>query len=192
MSRIGNSPIPVPSNVKIQISGNEISVAGPVGTLKRKFRPEITVKVENNSIILKRNSEDFKAIHGTTRSLINNMVTGVVTPFEKKLEIQGVGYKSQLAGKKLTLQVGYSHPVEVMIPEGVDIVLDPKGLQISLKSADKEKLGMVASQIRHSKDPDSYKGKGVRYSGEYIKKKPGKAAIGVGAPGAAPAGGAKK
>ena len=192
MSRIGNSPIPVPSNVKIQISGNEISVAGPVGTLKRKFRPEITVKVENNSIILKRKSEDFKAIHGTTRSLINNMVTGVVTPFEKKLEIQGVGYKSQLAGKKLTLQVGYSHPVEVMIPEGVDIVIDPKGLQISLKSADKEKLGMVASQIRHSKDPDSYKGKGVRYSGEYIKKKPGKAAIGVGAPGAAPAGGAKK
>jgi len=192
MSRIGNSPIPVPSNVKIQILGNEISVAGPVGTLKRKFRPEISVKVENNAIILKRNSEDFKAIHGTTRSIINNMVSGVVTPFEKKLEIQGVGYKSQLAGKKLTLQVGYSHPVEINIPEGVDISLDPKGLQISLKSADKEKLGMVASQIRHSKDPDSYKGKGVRYSGEYIKKKPGKAAIGVGAPGAAPAGGAKK
>lgn len=192
MSRIGRSPIPVPNNVKINITGSEISVAGPAGTLKRAFRPEISINLENNSLIIKRSSDNFKALHGTTRSIINNMVKGVVTPFEKKLEIQGVGYKSQLAGKKLTLQVGYSHSVEFVIPEGVDIALDPKGLMITLKSADKEKLGLVASRIRHSKDPDSYKGKGVRYQGEYIKKKPGKAAIGVGAPGAAPSGGGKK
>jgi len=192
MSRIGNSPIPIPNNVKIDITRNEISVAGPAGTLKRKFRPEISIKTENNSIVVKRSSDDFKAIHGTTRALINNMVQGVVTPFEKKLEIQGVGYKSQLAGKKLTLLAGYSHPVEFIIPDGVNIATDPKGLQIVLKSADKEKLGMVASKIRHSKNPDSYKGKGVRYSGEYIKKKPGKSAIGIGAPGAAGAAPAKK
>jgi large subunit ribosomal protein L6 len=120
------------------------------------------------------------------------MVQGVIAPFEKKLEIQGVGYKSQLAGKKLTLQVGYSHPVEFNIPDGVDITTDPKGLLITLKSTDKEKLGLVASQIRQSKEPDSYKGKGVRYYGEYIKKKPGKSAIGVGAPGAGGAAPAKK
>lgn len=184
MSRIGNSPILIPNNVKVDITGNEISVTGPAGTLKRKFRPEIEVLAENNSIIVKRSSEDVKAIHGTTRSIINSMVKGVVVPFEKKLEIQGVGYKSQLTGKKLTLHLGYSHPVELNIPDGVDITLDPKGLLITLKSADKEKMGMLASQIRRSRKPDSYKGKGVRYLGEYIKKKPGKAAIGIGAPGA--------
>ncbi|MFH1541348.1 MAG: 50S ribosomal protein L6 [Elusimicrobiota bacterium] len=192
MSRIGNSPIPIPSSVKINIANNEILVVGPAGKLARKFHPEISIKIEDNSIILKRSSDDFKAVHGTTRAHVFNMVQGVVTPFEKKLEIQGVGYKSQLAGKKLTLQVGYSHPVEFNIPDGVDITTDPKGLLITLKSVDKEKLGMIASQIRQSKEPDSYKGKGVRYLGEHIKKKLGKSAIGVGASGAAATGGAKK
>ncbi|MDD5687336.1 MAG: 50S ribosomal protein L6 [Elusimicrobia bacterium] len=190
MSRIGNSPIPIPNNVKVSIVGNEITITGPAGTLKRNFVPVVSVIVDNNNIIVKRSSDEYKAVHGTTRAIINGMVQGVVTPFEKKLEIQGVGYKAQLAGKKLTLQLGYSHPVEFTIPPEIDIVLDPKGLLITLKSVDKEKLGLIASKIRISKEPDAYKGKGVRYFGEYIKKKPGKAAIGVGATGGA--GGAGK
>ncbi|MBN1384944.1 MAG: 50S ribosomal protein L6 [Elusimicrobia bacterium] len=190
MSRVGNKPIPIPNNVKVNVKDNEISVSGPAGTLKRNFSPVISVTVDKNNIVVKRNSEEHKAVHGTTRAHINNMVKGVVTPFEKKLEIYGVGYKSQLAGKKLTMQLGYSHPVEFDIPQDIDIAVDPKGISITLKSADKEKLGLIASKIRRTKDPDSYKGKGIRYFGEYIKKKPGKAAIGVGAAGAV--GGAKK
>ncbi|MEW6557713.1 MAG: 50S ribosomal protein L6 [Elusimicrobiota bacterium] len=191
MSRIGNKPIPIPDNVKVNITGSEVSVTGPAGTLRKIFQPEISVSIENNTIVVKRESDDFTALHGTTRAIINNMVKGVVTPFEKKLEIQGIGYKAQLTGKKLTLFVGYSHPVEFNIPDNTDVAVDPKGLVITLKSADKEKLGLIASQIRQTKEPDSYKGKGIRYLGEYIKKKPGKAAIGIGATGAV-GGSAKK
>ena len=185
MSRIGNKPVPIPSNVKVNINGNEISVAGPAGTLKRNFPHVVNFSVENNSVIVKRKSDENKAVHGTVRAIINNMVTGVAVPFEKKLEIQGVGYKAALAGKKLTIQAGYSHPIIFDIPADIDIVVDPKGLSIILKSANKEKLGLIASKIRISKGPDAYKGKGIRYAGEYIKKKPGKAAIGVGGVGAA-------
>jgi len=191
MSRIGNKPIPIPNNVKINLAGNEVSVTGPAGNLKRSFPPVVSFSIENNSLIVKRKSEEYKALHGTARAIINNMVIGVSNLFEKKLEIQGVGYKAQLTGKKLTIQAGYSHPIEFDIPADINIEVDPKGLIITLKSVDKEKLGLIASKIRLSKEPDAYKGKGIRYAGEYIKKKPGKAAIGVGGIGAAGAG-AKK
>ena len=191
MSRIGNKPIPIPDKVKVSVNGKEVSISGPAGNLKRTISPFVSVSVDKGILTVKRDSDEHKAVHGTTRAILNNMVTGVVTPFEKKLEIQGIGYKAALAGKKLTLNVGYSHPVEIIIPSDMEITVDPKGVLLSLKSADREKLGLIASKIRISKDPDAYKGKGVRYAGEYIKKKPGKAAIGVGSAGAA-GGGAKK
>jgi large subunit ribosomal protein L6 len=141
--------------------------------------------------MVKKKNESADVVQGTIRSIINGMVQGVLTKFEKKLEIQGVGYKAQLAGRKLTLQLGYSHPVEFEVPQDVEIAIDPKGLQIVLKSCDKERIGFFASQIRLSKSPDPYKGKGVRYAGEHIRKKPGKSAVGAGTVGGA-AGGAKK
>jgi len=191
MSRIGNMPVVLPEKVKVDIKGNDIVVSGPLGTVKRKFDPRISVAVENNNIVVKTEFPELGAIHGTTRAIINNMVRGVTAKFEKKLEIQGVGYKSQLTGKKLVMQLGYSHPVEFNIPADVDITVDQKGLIITLQSCDKEQLGFIASHIRRSKPPDPYKGKGVRYVGEYIKKKPGKSAVGVGTVAGA-AGGAKK
>jgi len=191
MSRIGNKPVTLPEKVKVNINGNEIVVSGPLGSVKRKFDPRISVAVENNNVIVKTDSPELGAIQGTTRALINNMVRGVTAKFEKKLEIQGVGYKSQLTGKKLIMQLGYSHPVEFNIPADVDIAIDQKGLIITLQSCDREKLGFIASYIRNSKSPDPYKGKGVRYVGEYVKKKPGKAAVGAGTVAGA-AGGAKK
>ena len=191
MSRIGNQPVALPDKVKVNINGNEISVTGPLGSVKRKFDTRISVAVENNNVIVKTPSVELSPIQGTTRALINNMVQGVTVKYQKKLEIQGVGYKSQLTGKKLVMQLGYSHPVEFNIPADVDIALDQKGLVITLQSCDKEKLGYISSLIRNSKTPDPYKGKGVRYQGEYIKKKPGKAAVGAGTAAGA-GGGAKK
>ena len=191
MSRIGNQPVPLPEKVKVTVNGCEVAVAGPLGSVKRNFDPRMSVSVENNNVVVKIGSPELGAIQGTTRAIINNMVLGVTKKFEKKLEIQGVGYKSQMTGRKLVMQLGYSHPVEFDIPAEVDITLDAKGLAITLQSCDREKLGFIASRIRDSKSPDPYKGKGVRYAGEYIKKKPGKAAVGAGTAGAA-AGGAKK
>jgi len=191
MGRIGNKPIILPANVKVAVKENEITITGPAGSVKKKFDPGLSIVVENNVLSVRKNTEAAEIVQGTIRSIINGMVQGTLNKFEKKLELQGVGYKAQLAGRKITLLVGYSHPVEFEVPQDVEITVDPKGLQIVLKSCDKEKIGFFASQIRMSKDPDPYKGKGVRYAGEHIRKKPGKSAVGAGTAGGA-AGGAKK
>ncbi|OQA90501.1 MAG: 50S ribosomal protein L6 [Elusimicrobia bacterium ADurb.Bin231] len=195
MSRIGDKPVVFPASVKITINNGNVTVAGPVGTVVKQFDPRVTVSVENGILTVKPvtiNGSD--AMQGTVRAIINNMVSGVQKKYEKKLEITGVGYKAQLAGSKLTLLLGYSHPVEFDIPKEIEAAVDPKGISITLKSPDKEKLGFFASQIRMSKSPDPYKAKGVKYAGERIAKKPGKSAIGAGGAGAAGSagGGAKK
>lgn len=183
MARVGDKPVIIPDKVKIDIDDNRVTVTGPNGTIGKTFDPRAQIIMEGNKILVKVNSKILKALQGTVRAIINNMVAGAVKKFEKRLEIHGVGYKTQLTGQKLVLQVGYSHPVEFDIPGEIEVATENKGLLIILKSIDKEKLGLLASQIKHTKIQDPYKGKGIKYFGEYLKKKPGKSAIGAGASG---------
>ena len=183
MSRIGKKPIPIPKGVEVTVKDREIIVKGPKGTLKREFPLVLSVKVEDSQIVVERNSEDkqVRALHGTYRALINNMVEGVSKGFEKILIIHGVGYKAQLTGKKLVINLGYSHPIEIEAPEGIDFEVE-RGIKIKVKGFDKELVGHVAAKIRRLRNPDPYKAKGVRYENEVIRRKPGKAlAKGTGA-----------
>jgi len=183
MSRIGKKPIPIPKGVEVTIKGREITVKGPKGTLKRKFPSVLSVKIEDSQIVVERSREDkqVRSLHGTYRALINNMVEGVSKGFEKTLIIHGVGYKAQLTGKKLVINLGYSHPIEIEAPEGIEFEVE-RGIRIKVKGFDKELVGHVAAKIRRLRNPDPYKAKGVRYENEIIRRKPGKAlAKGTGA-----------
>ncbi|RUM58556.1 MAG: 50S ribosomal protein L6 [Persephonella sp.] len=176
MSRIGKMPINIPNGVEVKIEdGNVVTVKGPKGQLTKKFHPELDIKVEDNQIKIDRpNDTSFmRAIHGTTRALINNMVKGVSEGFTVELEIYGVGYRANMKGKTLELQLGYSHPVVYEPPEDIQISVEGQTL-IKVSGIDKEKVGQVAATIRDFRRPDPYKGKGVRYKGEQLKLKPGK------------------
>lgn len=175
MSRIGNKPIEVPNGTKIEIKENEVTVSGPKGTLKRIFRNEISFSLEDNKLVVTRKADDktHRALHGLTRTLVSNMVEGVSKGFTKSLDLVGVGYRCQLQGKKLVLQVGYSHPVEIEAPEGVEFTVEGVN-KIHVKGVDKQALGDIASKIRAVRKPEPYKGKGIKYSTEIVRRKAGK------------------
>lgn len=175
MSRIGKMPIDIPAGVKVEIKGQEISVTGKKGSLSRTIHPEIEAKIEANQILVSGGENDKKinAFRGLTRSLLNNMVIGVTEGFKKVLVIEGVGYRASISGKNLILNVGYSNPVEFKLPENVSGSVE-NNTTIILESIDKEALGMAAAEIRAIRKPEPYKGKGIRYEGEYIQRKAGK------------------
>jgi large subunit ribosomal protein L6 len=181
MSRVGNAPIPIPKGVEVTISGRAISVKGPRGHLTRDVHPDIEVALADGSVVVRRPSDQdrHKALHGLTRALLANMVRGVTDGFKVDLEIQGVGYRATKQGAALALQVGYSHPVEVAPPEGIAFEV-PQPNRISVAGIDKELVGQVAARIRAIRQPDAYKGKGIRYAGERVRLKPGKAGRTVG------------
>ena len=175
MSRIGKMPIPVPTGIKVEIKGQDITVTGKKGSLSRKIHPEISVELKDNEILVSGGENDKKinAFRGLMRSLINNMVVGVEQGFKKVLIIEGVGYRASVAGKNLTLSVGYSNPVEFKLPDTVSGDVE-NNTKITLESIDKEILGMTASNIRAIRKPEPYKGKGIRYEDEHIVRKVGK------------------
>ena len=175
MSRVGLKPIEIPSDVTIDIKGDVVTIKGPKGELSRTFSPDIKVNIEENVLTVARPSDnkEHRALHGTTRSLIANMVEGVTKGFEKGLEIIGVGYRASKSGQKLILNVGYSHPVEMIPEEGIEIEV-PSNTKVVVKGIDKERVGAVAANIRSVRTPEPYKGKGIRYEGEYVRRKEGK------------------
>ena len=175
MSRIGNKPITVPDGVEVKIDGKHITVKGPKGTLTKKFDAAISIKQEENTITVERptNNKQHRSLHGLTRTLIDNMVIGVTNGFEKKLELVGVGYRAQKQGNKLVMNLGFSHPVEMEDPEGIETVLDGQN-KIIVKGIDKEKVGQYAAEIRSKRAPEPYKGKGIKYDTEVIRRKVGK------------------
>ena len=176
MSRIGRLPVTVPSNVKVDIQGNIVKVQGPQGEMSRQFSPSMDITLEDSQILIKRPSDvaEHRALHGTTRALINNMVTGVSTGFDIVLEIEGVGYRAEMDGDNLVLYVGYSHPVVVEPPAGIKFEVDTKTRQVKLHGKDKEQVGQIAAIIRSHRPPEPYHGKGIRYAGEKIRRKAGK------------------
>ena len=176
MSRIGKKPVEIPSGVEIKIEGNVITAKGPKGTESVTFRDEVKVSVVENNIIVEPNSEDRKtnALHGLYRTLIANAVHGVSQGFEKKLEIVGVGYRANMEGSNLNMALGYSHPVVVVPPAGITLSVEAN-TKISVKGSNKQTVGDVAAFIRSKRPPEVYKGKGVKYEGEYIRRKAGKA-----------------
>lgn len=175
MSRIGRMPVEIPADVDVKINGQEVTVKGPKGTLVETFHKNMTIKKEGNTLIVTRpnDEKENRALHGLTRSLLNNMVVGVTQGFEKQLEIVGVGYRAQKQGKKLVLTLGYSHPVEIEEPAGITIEV-PSPDKIIVKGADKQAVGELAAKIRAKRPPEPYKGKGIRYAGEVIVRKEGK------------------
>jgi large subunit ribosomal protein L6 len=177
MSRIGKQPIPVPAGVTVAIEPERVSVNGPKGELSERIAREIAVEQVENEIRVTRPTDrsEHRALHGLTRSLIANMVTGVTDGFEKRLEIQGVGFRAMLRGRDLELALGYSHPVSVKAPEGIEFEV-PAPTRIVVKGASKQRVGEVAAFIRKQRKPEPYKGKGVRYEGEYVARKVGKRA----------------
>lgn len=176
MSRIGRMPIAIPAGVTVDIAeNNKVTVKGPKGTLERVLPLEMSIKIEGTEVVVTRPNElkKMKSLHGLTRTLIANMVTGVTAGYEKVLEINGVGYRAAKTGKELTLTLGYSHPVIMVDPEGVESILDGQN-KITVKGIDKEKVGQYAAEIRDKKRPEPYKGKGIKYSDEVIRRKVGK------------------
>ena len=175
MSRIGKLPIAIPEGVEVTMNGKDITVKGPKGTMTRTVVAPIDVEVKDGQIVVTRHDDEAqnRAYHGLTRALLNNMVIGVSKGFEKKLEIIGVGYRAQMQGNKLVLNVGKSHPVEYVAPEGIQIEV-PAPTKITLTGYDKEKLGVFAAELRAVRPPEPYKGKGIRYEGEYVRRKAGK------------------
>jgi large subunit ribosomal protein L6 len=176
MSRIGRLPIAVPSGVDVKIEGREVTIKGPKGELKRELHPDMTVVREDGSIVVSRPTEQkhHKQLHGLTRTLVNNMVVGVTTGYRKPLEITGVGYRASLVGRKLQLNLGYSHPIEIEPPAGVSFEVE-NPTRLTVVGIDKELVGQIAARVRSTRKPEPYKGKGVRYAGERIRRKAGKA-----------------
>ncbi len=175
MSRIGRLPIAVPAGVTVDIKeGNDVTVKGPKGTLERVLPAEMTIKLEDGQVVVTRPSDlkKMKSLHGLTRTLIHNMVVGVSEGYQKVLEVNGVGYRAAKQGKKLVLNLGYSHPVEMEDPEGLESLVD--GNKITVKGIDKEKVGQYAAEIRDKRRPEPYKGKGIKYADEVIRRKVGK------------------
>ncbi|EJZ8642225.1 50S ribosomal protein L6 [Enterococcus faecalis] len=175
MSRIGNKVVVLPAGVEIKQDGNNITVKGPKGELTREFSSDIKMNIEGNEVTFTRpnDSKEMKTIHGTTRANFNNMVVGVSEGFQKALELIGVGYRAQVQGNKLTLNVGYSHPVEMTAPEGVTFEV-PANTRVIVKGINKEVVGELAANIRGVRPPEPYKGKGIRYVGEFVRRKEGK------------------
>ena len=176
MSRIGNKPITVPNGVEVKLDGHNITVKGPKGTLERELHKNIAVTLDNNVITVTRPNDDKenRSLHGLTRTLISNMIQGVTEEFTRKLEVNGVGYRAQKQGKKLVLTLGYSHPVEMDEPEGITFEV-PTPNEIIVKGIDKEKVGQTAAVIRTKRPPEVYRGKGIKYAEEVIRRKEGKA-----------------
>jgi large subunit ribosomal protein L6 len=176
MSRIGRLPIAVPSTVDVTIEGRQVTVSGPKGTLSRQLHPDISVNREEGNLVVTRPTEQktHKQLHGLTRTLVNNMVVGVTDGYRKGLEITGVGYRAALNGKKLTLNLGYSHPVEIDPPDGISFELE-NPTRLAVVGIDKELVGQIAAKVRSTRKPEPYKGKGVRYAGEVVRRKAGKA-----------------
>ena len=175
MSRIGRMPIAIPAGVTVELAeNNQVTVKGPKGTLSRVLPSEMEIKVEGSEVTVTRPNDlkKMKSLHGLTRTLIHNMVVGVTDGFTKELEVNGVGYRASKAGKKLTLNLGYSHPVEMEDPEGLESTVD--GNKIIVKGIDKEKVGQYAAEIRDKRRPEPYKGKGIKYADEVIRRKVGK------------------
>lgn len=177
MSRIGKLPVPIPQGVTVTINKNSVVVKGPKGELSRDFVPEINLKQEDGQVIVTRNSDHrtHRARHGLTRALLNNMVVGVSEGFRRQLQIEGVGYRASLQGKNLALSVGYSHPIIFEPPQGINFEIDPSGRSVSVVGIDKELIGEIAARIRRVRPPEPYKGKGIRYVNERIRRKAGKA-----------------
>ncbi len=177
MSRIGRMPIAVPAGVTVDVAeNNTVTVKGPKGELKRTLPPEMEIKLEDGQLTVARPNDlkKMKSLHGLTRTLIHNMVVGVTEGYEKKLEVNGVGYRASKSGKTLTLNLGYSHPVEMTDPEGIETTVDGQNV-IIVKGIDKEKVGQFAAEIRDKRRPEPYKGKGIKYADETIRRKAGKA-----------------
>lgn len=177
MSRVGNKPVAITSGVKVGVSGSTVNVEGPLGKLDFEFRPEISVAVEGNSVVVKRANDEreSKALHGLTRSLIENMVEGVSKGFEKRLEIVGVGYLAAIKGDTLQLRVGFANEIHKKIPKGLKVTC-PDQTHVVITGCDKQLVGQFAAECRAARKPEPYKGKGVRYQGEQVKIKPGKSA----------------
>jgi large subunit ribosomal protein L6 len=176
VSRIGKKPISLPAGVKVTVDGNTVTVQGPKGTLTQALPEEITITQEDNQILVQRANDDKqqRSFHGLSRALIANMVEGVTNGFEKKLELVGVGYRAQMQGKKLVISIGFSHPVEVDAPEGIEFEV-PAPTRITIKGIDKQLVGNTAAHIRAIRKPEPYKGKGIKYENEFIRRKAGKA-----------------
>ena len=181
MSRIGKKPIEIPAGVEIKMDGNSVTVTGPKGTLTQEFNPNMEIKVEGNEITVARpnDNKENRALHGLTRSLLANMVEGVTNGFSKKLEVNGVGYRVQKQGKTLNMNLGFSHPVTMDEIEGITIEC-PGPNEIIISGADKQKVGQFAAEIRKKRPPEPYKGKGIKYADEVIRRKEGKAGKGAG------------
>ncbi len=176
MSRVGTKPIPLPEGVEVNIKGHKVTVKGSQGELSRTFDPAMTITLENGNLLVSRPSDNriHRSLHGLTRSLLANMVEGVSSGFRKSLELVGMGYRSQKSGDKLVLQVGYTHTVEVTPPQGISITAEGTN-RVIVSGIDKQLVGQLAAQIRSVRPPDSYAGKGIRYTGELVRLKPGKA-----------------
>ena len=181
MSRIGRLPVTVPGTVQINVQGSDVHVKGPKGELKRTFSPLVGIKLEDGQVVITRTSDHprERALHGTTRAVIANMVRGVSSGFDVVLEVEGVGYRAEMSGKNLSLFVGYSHPVKVEPPEGISFEVDLKTRQIKVLGYDREAVGQTAAEIRRVRPPEPYHGKGIRYAGEKIRRKAGKAGKGA-------------
>ena len=180
MSRIGKKPIAIPAGVDVKIDGSKVTVKGPKGTLENTFNPEISIAMEGNEIIVTRPSDDknHRALHGLTRTLVANMVEGVTNGYSKTLEVNGVGYRAQKQGKNLVMNLGFSH--QVIVPETAGITIDvPSPNQIVISGADKQQVGQFAAEVREKRPPEPYKGKGIKYADEHIRRKEGKAAKGA-------------
>ncbi len=177
MSRIGKKPIVLPKGVALEINEKTVKVKGPKGELTRTFAGDITFAVENGEVVITRGSEarQTRALHGTTRAVLSNMVTGVSTGFTKVLQVEGVGYKAEMKGKQLVMSLGYSHPIVVDPPAGIAFGWEEKGRLITVSGVDKEVVGQVAANLQGWRPPEPYKGKGLRYQGEVVKRKAGKA-----------------
>jgi len=182
VSRIGRLPVVIPSGVQVAINGSEVSVKGPKGEMKRLFSPRVGIALENNQVQVTRDSDEpsLRALHGTTRAVIANMVKGVSTGFTTVLEIDGVGYRAEMDGQNLVLNLGFSHPVVIEPIEGISFEADPKVRQVKVNGFDKEVVGQIASDIRKLRPPEPYKGKGIHYLGEKIRRKAGKSGKGKG------------
>jgi large subunit ribosomal protein L6 len=176
MSRIGRLPISVPSNVDVTIDGRNVTVKGPKGSLSRVLHPDMTLSREDGTLVVTRPTEQktHKQLHGLTRTLVNNMVVGVTDGYRKGLEITGVGYRAALNGRKLTMNLGYSHQIEIDPPDGISFEVE-NPTRLAVIGIDKELVGQIAAKVRSTRKPEPYKGKGVRYAGEYIRRKAGKA-----------------
>ena len=177
MSRVGRQPIPIPDSVQVEIKGSRVAVKGPQGELCREFHPDIKVEQKDAQLVVSRLTDQrhHRALHGLTRALLNNMVVGVTDGFRKELEIQGVGYRAEQKGTSLIMHLGFSHSIEVEAPPDIVFSFEPRSKVVTVDGIDKEMVGQVAADIRKLRPPEPYKGKGVRYLGEYVRRKAGKA-----------------